>query len=231
MRAIEVARFGGPDVLELRDLSDPVPGPGQVLVAASACDVLFVDTMIRSGRGADYFPIRPPYVPGNGVGGTIAGLGDGVDTSWLGRRVVAHTGGAGGTGGYAELAAIDFGDCTLFPTTSTSSMPPPSSTMAPPRYVSSRRPLRRKGSGSSFSVPPEAWDCFLCNCSPAAGPMSWVRPADRRSEKSSPKPGPWQPSTTAIQIGSMRSSTPAAEAVRASCSTESEERSAGKRSD
>ena len=115
MRAIEVARFGGPDVLEVRDLPEPVPGPGQVLVRASACDVLFVDTMIRSGRGADYFPIRPPYVPGNGVGGTIVALGNGVDTSWLGRPVVAHTGGAGGTGGYAELAAIDFGDCIFVP--------------------------------------------------------------------------------------------------------------------
>ena len=72
--------------------------------------MLFVDTMIRSGRGADYFPIRPPYVPGNGVGGTVVALGAGVDTSWLGRPVVAHTGGAGGTGGYAELAAVDFAD-------------------------------------------------------------------------------------------------------------------------
>ena len=71
--------------------------------------------MIRSGRGTDYFPIRPPYVPGNGVGGTIAGLGTGVDTSWLGRPVVAHTGGAGGSGGYAELAAVDFEDCAPVP--------------------------------------------------------------------------------------------------------------------
>src|ERR1700689_621172 len=110
MRAIEGDRFGGPDVLELCDLPDPTPGPGQVVVAASACDVLFVDTMIRSGRGADYFPIRPPYVPGNGVGGTIVALGAGVYASWLGRPVVAHTGGAGGTGGYAELATVDFGD-------------------------------------------------------------------------------------------------------------------------
>jgi NADPH2:quinone reductase len=111
VRAIEVDRFGGPDVLELRDLPDPTPGPGQVVVAASACDVLFVDTMIRSGRGAVYFPIRPPYVPGNGVGGTICALGAGVDTSWLGRPVVAHTGGTGGTGGYAELAAVDLAHC------------------------------------------------------------------------------------------------------------------------
>jgi NADPH2:quinone reductase len=84
-------------------------------VTTSASDVLFVDTMIRSGRGLDYFPIRPPYVPGNGVGGTVVGLGDGVDASWLGRDVVAHTGGPGGGGGYGELAAVDLEACALVP--------------------------------------------------------------------------------------------------------------------
>ena len=115
MRAIEVTRFGGPDVLEQRELPDPIPGPGQVVVAASACDVLFVDTMIRSGRGADYFPVRPPYVPGNGMGGTVFAVGDGVDVSWRGRPVVAHTGGPGGTGGYAELAAVELAACAPVP--------------------------------------------------------------------------------------------------------------------
>jgi NADPH:quinone reductase len=115
VRAVEVVRFGDPDVLELSDLPDPIAGPGKVLVAVSVCDVLFVDTMIRSGRGANYFPIRPPYVPGNGVGGRAVALGAGVDTTWLGRPVVAHTGGPGGTGGYAELAAVDFADCAPAP--------------------------------------------------------------------------------------------------------------------
>jgi NADPH:quinone reductase len=115
VRAIQVSDFGGPEVLTARELPDPAPGPGQVLVASAASDVLFVDTMIRSGRGADYFPIRPPYVPGNGVGGTVIDLGGGVDASWLGREVVAHTGGRGGGGGYAELAAVDLDACTLVP--------------------------------------------------------------------------------------------------------------------
>jgi NADPH2:quinone reductase len=111
MHAIQVGRFGGPEVLELRQLPDPAPGPGQVLVAASTCDVLFVDTMIRAGKGADYFPIRPPYIPGNGVGGTVIDLAKGVDRDWLGRQVVAHTGGPGGVGGYTELAAVDVANC------------------------------------------------------------------------------------------------------------------------
>jgi NADPH2:quinone reductase len=115
VHAIEVARFGGPEVLDLRQLPDPAPGPGQIVVAASACDVLFVDTMIRAGKGAGYFPIRPPYVPGNGVGGAVVGVAEGVDRSWLGRQVVGHTGGPGSTGGYTELAAVDVDNCAAVP--------------------------------------------------------------------------------------------------------------------
>ncbi len=115
MLAVEVARFGGPEVLGPRDLPDPVPGPGQVAVAVSASDVLFVDTMIRSGRGRGYFPIRPPYVPGNGVGGEVVVVGEGVDSGWLGRQVVAHTGGPGGTGGYAEQAEADLESIAAVP--------------------------------------------------------------------------------------------------------------------
>ena len=107
MLVVEAARFGGPDVLTPVQAADPVPGPGEVVIASVASDVLFVDTMIRAGRGTGFFPIRPPYVPGGGVAGTVAAVGDGVPaSSWLGRRVIAHTGGAGGGGGYAERAAV-----------------------------------------------------------------------------------------------------------------------------
>jgi NADPH2:quinone reductase len=113
VRAISVARFGGPEVLVPIEAPDPVAGPGQLVVAASASDVLFVDTMIRSGRGVRFFPIRPPYVPGSGVGGEVISVGDGVDAGWLGRPVIAHTGGAGG--GYAERAAVSLEDTVAIP--------------------------------------------------------------------------------------------------------------------
>lgn len=115
MRAIEVRRFGPPDVLQVADLPDPAPGPEQLLVAAAACDVLFVDTMIRSGAGAGYFPVKPPYVPGNGVGGEVIAVGDLVSPEWLGRTVAAHTGGPGGTGGYAQLAVADVEHAVVVP--------------------------------------------------------------------------------------------------------------------
>ena len=115
MRAIEVRRFGPPDVLQVADLAAPAPGPEQVLVAAAACDVLFVDTMIRSGAGAGYFPVRPPYVPGNGAGGEVVAVGESVSADWLGRTVAAHTGGPGGTGGYAQLAVADVEHAVVVP--------------------------------------------------------------------------------------------------------------------
>jgi NADPH2:quinone reductase len=110
---ISVGRFGGPEVLGPAWAPDPVPGPGEVVVAAGASDVMFVDTMIRSGRGVGFFPIRPPYVPGSGVGGDVISVGDGVDDGWLGRPVIAHTGGAGG--GYAERAAVRLEDTVAVP--------------------------------------------------------------------------------------------------------------------
>jgi len=106
MQIIEVARFGGPEVLVPRQVADPVPGPGQVVIRTAASDVLFLDTMLRSGAGREFFPLRPPYVAGNGVSGWVAAIGAGVDPGWTGRPVIAHTGEHGGTGGYAELAIV-----------------------------------------------------------------------------------------------------------------------------
>lgn len=109
MRAVEVTRFGGPEVLALRELPDPVAGPGQVVIDVAAVDVLFVDTRIRAGWGREWFMVEPPYVPGNGVAGVVRSVGPGVNEAWVGRRVLAHTGENNGmtpTGGYAELATV-----------------------------------------------------------------------------------------------------------------------------
>jgi len=104
MRAVLVKAFGGPEVLEAAELPDPVAGPGEAVIAVSVIDTLFVETWVRAGRGP--FPIEPPYVPGGGVAGTVASVGDGVDRSWIGHRVVAIL---GQRGGYAEraLAPVD----------------------------------------------------------------------------------------------------------------------------
>jgi NADPH2:quinone reductase len=74
-----------------------------------------VDTAIRAGRGVDFFPIRPPYVPGHGVAGTVIAIGDEVGPGWAGRPVVVHTGLSGGSGGYAEQVAVAAGDLIPVP--------------------------------------------------------------------------------------------------------------------
>jgi NADPH2:quinone reductase len=106
MRVIEVTRFGAPGVLVPTTAPAPAARPGEVVINVAAADVIFLDAMIRSGRATSFFSVRPPYVPGNGVAGAVVSAGDGVDRAWLGRRVIARTGAAGGSGGYAERAAV-----------------------------------------------------------------------------------------------------------------------------
>ena len=49
MKAIRVHKFGGPEVMQLDEMADPKPGPGQVLVRIRAAGVNPVDTYVRSG--------------------------------------------------------------------------------------------------------------------------------------------------------------------------------------
>nr|BFE66332.1 zinc-binding dehydrogenase [Dactylosporangium thailandense] len=105
MRVIEVSRFGGPEVLVPVDAPDPAPGPGQVQIAVAAADTLWLETRVRAGHGAPFFPVTLPYHPGVGVAGTVTTVGGGVDPQWIGRRVVARTGHAGG--GYATVALAE----------------------------------------------------------------------------------------------------------------------------
>jgi NADPH2:quinone reductase len=105
-QVVQVTRFGPPEVLAITAVPDLLPGPGEVIVAVSAADVLLLDAVIRSGLAAAWFPITPPYVPGNGVAGRVSAVGEGVDRSWTGRAVVAHTGEGGGSGGYAKQARV-----------------------------------------------------------------------------------------------------------------------------
>jgi NADPH:quinone reductase len=118
MRAVEVTKFGGPEVLVLRELPDPVAGPGQMVIDVAAVDVLFVDSRLRAGWGKEWFQLKPPYVPGNGVAGVVRSVGSDVDGAWIGRRVLAHTGENGGMtpiGGYAEQATAEVSDVEPVP--------------------------------------------------------------------------------------------------------------------
>jgi NADPH2:quinone reductase len=95
MRAIRIARWGGPEVLELvADAPEPEPADGEILVHVTAAGVNFADTHAREDAYVARYEL--PLIPGAEVAGTTDD----------GRRVVALTGGTGGTGGYAERVAV-----------------------------------------------------------------------------------------------------------------------------
>lgn len=103
MRTVQVTEFGGPEVLKVREAPDPRPGEGEVLIAVRHIEVLFLDTQLRAGWGQDFFPMRPPWVPGTGVAGTIVAAGHGVPASRVGSSVIART---GNEGAYAEQVVV-----------------------------------------------------------------------------------------------------------------------------
>lgn len=106
MRAIGLTEFGGPDVLRVIDLPDPVPGPGEVRIRVHAAAVNPTDAMLRAGAAKAWFDGRPgPYVPGMDAAGVVDAIGPDTDTSLRpGDPVVAILQAYGPRGGaYAEL--------------------------------------------------------------------------------------------------------------------------------
>ena len=114
MHAIRLHEFGPPDGLRYEEVDDPGPGAGQVRIAVRAAGVHLLDTTIRSGASGGPFPLPElPTIPGREVAGVVDLVGDAVDRSWLGARVVAHLGQA--SGGYAELAVAGVGSLHRLP--------------------------------------------------------------------------------------------------------------------
>jgi NADPH2:quinone reductase len=107
VRASVLHTFGPPSVLSLEDVAEPAVQPGQVKIEVAVANITFVDTQIRAGKAPS--PAMLPTLPailGNGVGGTVAEVGEGVETALLGTRAMASL---NGTGGYAEYAVVDAG--------------------------------------------------------------------------------------------------------------------------
>jgi NADPH2:quinone reductase len=111
VKAVAIQAFGGPEGLAVIDLPAPVPAGGEVLVATEAIGVGGVDAVIRSGALAAY-GFKEGHIPGGEVAGTVTAVGDGVDTSWVGRRVWASTGAGGG---YVEQAIAPVGEILPLP--------------------------------------------------------------------------------------------------------------------
>ena len=98
MWGIQMDRTGGPEVLEWRELPDPTPAAGQVVVEVAAAGLNFIDTYQRSGL----YPVALPYTLGLEGAGTVVAVGEGVSSLAVGNRVAWPA----ATGSYAELVAV-----------------------------------------------------------------------------------------------------------------------------
>lgn len=109
MRAIVITRPGGPEVLELRTVEDPRPGPGEVVLEVAATAVNRADLMQREGR----YPPPPGAspLPGLEASGIVAEVGTGVEGWAEGGRAMALLSG----GGYAERVAVPAGQLMPVP--------------------------------------------------------------------------------------------------------------------
>jgi len=101
MRHIAFDNYGTPEVLYVAESDKPSAGPGQVLIQVSHAGVNFAEVMFRRGQ----IPVDLPHTPGLEVVGTVAGLGDGVDSVQVGDRVAALTLAGGGQAEYAVADA------------------------------------------------------------------------------------------------------------------------------
>ncbi len=87
MKAIQFHSFGGPEVLQLDEIAEPVPGPDDVIIAVKAAGVNPADTYMRNGT----YRIQPPLpcIPGGDVAGDVLALGESVTGFAVGDRVFA----------------------------------------------------------------------------------------------------------------------------------------------
>ena len=110
MHALQVTRHGPPgEVLEVRRVERPEPGPGQVRVRVGAASLNFNDIDRCQGRLVSV-PTPPPFTLGMDVCGVVDAAGAGAE-QWLGRRVVAITADAlGGIADYAVAPAVSVFD-------------------------------------------------------------------------------------------------------------------------
>ena len=110
MNAWAIDEFGEPDFFRKRDVTKPIPGPGEVLVRVAASSVNPVDCKIRRGERPLISPELPAVLHGD-VAGTVEAIGEGVSQFAVGGEVFGMAGGLKNSGG--ALADFMRADCRL----------------------------------------------------------------------------------------------------------------------
>src|SRR6185312_11334397 len=90
MKALLCTHYGTPDDLELADIADPTPGPGEVVVKIEAAGLNFFDTLIIAGK----YQTKPafPFSPAAEFAGVVESTGAGAERVQAGDRVMGYAG-------------------------------------------------------------------------------------------------------------------------------------------
>lgn len=103
MRTVRFDRYGGVDVLEVREVDDPVAGEGRVVVEVRAAGVNPGERAIREGYLDERWPATFPSGQGSDLAGVVVGVGDG-EVSWqIGDEVLGFS---HERSSHAELVAV-----------------------------------------------------------------------------------------------------------------------------
>jgi len=91
MKAVRFDEYGGVDVLEVREVEDPVAGPGRILVAVKAAGINPGEISIREGRLHERWPATFPSGEGTDLAGVVQAVGEGVTDFAVGDEVLGWT--------------------------------------------------------------------------------------------------------------------------------------------
>jgi NADPH:quinone reductase-like Zn-dependent oxidoreductase len=111
-RAVRFDEYGGVEVLEIRDVPLPEPGPGEVLVAVRAAGINPSEGKIRSGAVRAIFPATFPSGEGSDLAGVVESVGAGVGGVAKGDEVIGFT---NNRASHAEYVIVDAANLTPKP--------------------------------------------------------------------------------------------------------------------
>ena len=111
-KAVRFDDYGGIEVLEVRDVQRPEPGPDQVLVAVRAAGINPSEAAIRTGRVRDVFPATFPSGEGSDLAGVVEEIGSRVNRVAVGDEVIGYT---DNRASHAEYILVEASNLTAKP--------------------------------------------------------------------------------------------------------------------
>jgi NADPH:quinone reductase-like Zn-dependent oxidoreductase len=122
MKAVVLSEYGDANELQIREVPDPRPGPGQIAVRVAGASVNPIDWKQRGGAHRAYMPLKLPAILGKDASGEVIEVGAGVTTFKPGMRVLGRVESAyaervvGPAEGWAEVpSALDLVDAAALP--------------------------------------------------------------------------------------------------------------------